>query len=163
MGVLNVTPDSFSDGGTHFSSAAHPAPAIEHALRLLEAGAEIVNDVSAGRWDPAMPAAMAELKCGVVLMHMRGQPAEWRQLPPISGDDLLALVARELRAWSDCAMSAGVMREQIVLDPGFGFGKNFEENYPLLARLGELGALGFPLLAGTSRKGFIGRTLAHAG
>ena len=119
--------------------------------------------VSAGRWDPAMPAAMAELKCGVVLMHMRGTPAEWRKLPLIGGDELRALVSRELQAWSANAVGAGVSHERIVLDPGFGFGKNFEENYPLLARLGELGKLGFPLLAGPSRKGFIGRTLAHQG
>ena len=228
MGVLNVTPDSFSDGGEHFSSsAAHPQRAIQDGLRLLhegadildiggestrpgaqtgargvseqeelqrvlpvlegvlkqrrdavlsidtykaavaraavEAGAEIVNDVSAGRWDPLMLATLAKLECGVVLMHMRGTPAEWRKLPLIGGDELLALVSRELQTWTAAAVGAGVSRERVVLDPGFGFGKNFEENYPLLARLGELGKLGFPLLAGTSRKGFIGRTLAHQG
>ena len=89
--------------------------------------------------------------------------AQRRKLPLIGGDELLALVSRELQAWSAAAVGAGISRERIVLDPGFGFGKNFEENYPLLARLGELSKLGFPLLAGTSRKGFIGRTLAHQG
>jgi dihydropteroate synthase len=96
-------------------------------------------------------------------MHMRGRPEKWRSLPPIGGDELLALVKCELGEWSTAAMQAGVERDRIVLDPGFGFGKNFEENYPLLARFGELHALGFPLLAGTSRKGFIGRALARDG
>lgn len=223
MGVVNVTPDSFSDTGRHFT----PEDAIEHALRLLDegadildiggestrpgakvgegglsaaeelrrvmplietvhkqrpaalisidtykaavaracvqAGAEIVNDVSAGRWDFAMPQALAEMQCGVVLMHSRGRPEEWPTLPRLSGDAMLELVGRELNEWSATIVKAGVHCENIVLDPGFGFGKRFEENYPLLARLDELHALGFPLLVGTSRKSFIGRTLAHDG
>ena len=226
MGVLNVTPDSFSDGGRFFE----PAAAVQHALGMLdagadlidiggestrpgsqaapeaeaaaglpeeeelrrvmpvvealrrerpqailsidtykaavaraavEAGAEIVNDVSALRWDPAMAAAVAELGCGVVLMHMRGHPAEWRKLPPL--EDGIALVSRELRQWAETAMAAGIARQRMVLDPGFGFGKNFSENYPLLARFEEFHRLGFPLLAGPSRKSFIGRTLARDG
>ncbi|HTC93716.1 MAG TPA: dihydropteroate synthase [Terriglobales bacterium] len=223
MGVVNVTPDSFSDTGRHFS----PEHAIGHALRLLyegadildiggestrpgakvgeagvsaaeeldrvlpvieairkqsrsalisidtykaevaracvQAGAEIVNDVSAARWDSAMLRALAELQCGVVLMHSRGRPEDWRTLPRLSGDTMLELVGRELNEWSTALVNAGVECERIVLDPGFGFGKNFEENYPLLARLGQLHALGFPLLTGTSRKSFIGRTLADHG
>jgi dihydropteroate synthase len=221
MGVLNVTPDSFSDGGRYFEAQR----AVEHGVRLLDegaqildiggestrpgarvgesgvsrqeelrrvlpvirelrkkrpdalisidtykaevaraavaAGAEIVNDVSAARWDPAMARTMAELQCGVALMHMRGKPEEWRTLPRTSGDELLALVERDLRQWSEAAMAAGVARERIAIDPGFGFGKNFEENYPLLERLGELHKLGFPILAGTSRKSFVGRLMAH--
>ena len=94
-------------------------------------------------------------------MHMRGRPEEWRRLPPI-GDPVL-LVKRELRQWAEAAVLAGVKRDRIAVDPGFGFGKKYEENYPLLARLEELQTLGFPLLAGTSRKSFIGRTLARNG
>jgi dihydropteroate synthase len=223
MGVLNVTPDSFYDGGRYFSTEA----AVKQALRLLDegadildiggestrpgahtgeagvpepeelrrvlpvlegikagrpealisidtyksriaraavaAGAEIVNDVSACRWDPQMASTIAELGAGAVLMHMRGLPDEWRTLPRLEGDELLALVSRDLEQWSKSALKAGVRRESIVLDPGFGFGKNFEENYPLLARFDELHRLGFPLLAGTSRKSFVGRALRHDG
>jgi dihydropteroate synthase len=127
----------------------------------VSAGAEIVNDVSGMRWDPQMAKTVAEMKCGVVLMHMRGRPEEWRTLPPAG--DITPVVKRELKDWAEKAVLAGVRRERIVLDPGFGFGKNFEENYPLLTRFTELHAMGFPLLAGTSRKSFIGRMLAHHG
>ena len=108
-----------------------------------------------------MPAAVAGLECGVILMHMRGRPQDWRKLPPLS--DAVGLVSRELQQWSQAAMDAGIARGRIVLDVGFGFGKTFEENYPLLAHFEELHKLGFPLLAGTSRKSFIGRTLARDG
>lgn len=131
------------------------------ARAAVAAGAEIVNDVSGFRWDPQMPKAVSDLKCGAVLMHMRGRPEEWRTLPPPG--DIVLLVKRELKEWAEKAILAGVRRERIVLDPGFGFGKNFEENYPLLARFTDLQAAGFPLLAGTSRKSFIGRTLAVDG
>ena len=94
-------------------------------------------------------------------MHMRGRPEEWRKLSPLP--DTTDLMKRELREWSDAAMAAGIVRERIVVDPGFGFGKNFDENYPLLSRLNELEELGFPVLAGTSRKSFIGRTLESVG
>jgi dihydropteroate synthase len=131
------------------------------ARAAVGAGAEIVNDVSGFRWDAAMAKTLAELKCGAVLMHMRGRPEEWRTLPPPG--DIVLLVKRELKEWAERAVLAGVRRERIVLDPGFGFGKSFDENYPLLGRFGELQAAGFPLLAGTSRKSFIGRTLATNG
>jgi dihydropteroate synthase len=108
-----------------------------------------------------MSRTIAEIKCGVVLMHMRGRPEEWRTLPP-SGDIVL-LVKRELREWVEAAVLAGVRRERIALDPGFGFGKNFEQNYPLLARFQDFQSLGFPLVAGTSRKSFLGRALAKDG
>jgi dihydropteroate synthase len=218
MGIVNVTPDSFSDGGVYLDSEK----ATEHAIGLLNegadiidiggestrpgakaavsaeeelrrvlpvittikkqrpdavisidtykasvaraaaaAGAEIVNDVSALRWDPQMAATIAEIKCGAVLMHMRGRPEEWRTLPPPV--DIFLLVKRELREWVEAAVVAGVRRERIALDPGFGFGKNFDQNYPLLARFQDLQSLGFPLLAGTSRKSFLGRTLARDG
>ncbi|MGO9087013.1 MAG: dihydropteroate synthase [Terriglobales bacterium] len=131
------------------------------ARAAVSAGAEIVNDVSGFRWDAQMAKTVAGLKCGAVLMHMRGRPEEWRTLPPPG--DIVLLVKRELKEWAEKAVLAGVRRERIVLDPGFGFGKNFDENYPLLARFSELQAAGFPLLAGTSRKSFIGRTLAKNG
>jgi dihydropteroate synthase len=127
----------------------------------VQAGAEIVNDVSGLRWDPQIRKTLAELKCGVVLMHMRGRPEEWRTLPPVS--DIVTLVKRELREGVSAAMTGGIKRERIVLDPGFGFGKNFEENYPLLKRLDELHALHHPLLVGVSRKSFIGRAVARNG
>ena len=131
------------------------------ARAAVGAGAAIVNDVSGFRWDPQMAKTVAELKCGAVLMHMRGRPEEWRTLPPPG--DIVLLVKRELKDWAEKAVLAGVRRERIVLDPGFGFGKSFDENYPLLGRFSELQAAGFPLLAGTSRKSFIGRTLAKGG
>jgi dihydropteroate synthase len=126
------------------------------ARAAVSAGAEIVNDVSGLRWDPQMAKTVADLKCGTVLMHMRGRPEEWRKLPPPG--DIVLLVKRELKDWAERAVLAGVRRERIVLDPGFGFGKSFEENYPLIARFEELQTAGFPLLAGTSRKSFIGKT-----
>jgi dihydropteroate synthase len=127
----------------------------------VDAGAEIVNDVSGFRWDPLMAKTVADLKCGAVLMHIRGRPEEWRTLPPPG--DVVLLVKRELKDWAEKAILAGVRRERIVLDPGFGFGKRLDENYPLLNRFSDLQAAGFPLLAGTSRKSFIGHTLAEDG
>jgi dihydropteroate synthase len=221
MGILNVTPDSFSDGGKFFSreqAVAHalemldegadmldvggestrpgapvaesgiPAteelrrvmPVIEDILRqrpgavlsvdtykaevarsAIAAGCEIVNDVSALRWDEQMAATVEELNCGVILMHTRGRPQEWRDLPPSA--DIVAEVKAELREYAQNAAERGIAREHIVLDVGFGFGKKFGQNYPLLAGLGQLQELGYPLLAGTSRKSFIGRTLAQDG
>ena len=237
MGVVNVTPDSFSDGGLY----CDPDRAVEYALQLLndgadiidiggestrpgsrvmagdeaakgnspveqaarpavseeeelqrvipvirslkqkrpnavisvdtykatvargavEAGAEIVNDVSGFRWDRQMVKTLAVLKCGAVLMHMRGRPEEWRALPRVQ--DVVMLVKRELRDWVDVALMAGVKRERLALDPGFGFGKSFQENYPLLKRFEEFHDLRYPLLAGVSRKSFIGRALAKDG
>jgi dihydropteroate synthase len=131
------------------------------ARAAIEEGAEVVNDISGFRWDPKMAKTLAELKVGAVLMHTRGRPEEWRALPPI-GDPVL-LVKRDLRQWAEAATLAGIKRDCLVLDPGFGFGKRFEENYPLLAHFTELQQMGFPLLAGVSRKSFIGRALASDG
>jgi dihydropteroate synthase len=131
------------------------------ARAAVKAGAEIVNDVSGFLWDPQMRKTLAELKCGAVLMHMRGRPQEWRSLPP--APDIVTLVKRELRERADAAVIAGMKRERIVADPGFGFGKNHEENYPLLKRFEEFHQLRFPLLAGVSRKSFLGRALARNG
>jgi dihydropteroate synthase len=94
-------------------------------------------------------------------MHMRGRPEGWRNLPPL--EDPVALVKKELGEIADSAMAGGIARDHIVLDPGFGFGKNYDENYPLLAHFDELHDLGFPLLSGTSRKSFIGKTVSSDG
>ena len=224
MGIVNVTPDSFSDGGQFFDRA----DAVQHALRLLdegadiidiggestrpgsvvqgasgtdrkpsvtaeeeflrvipviselkrlrpdaiisvdtyksavgraavENGAEIVNDVSGFQWDPDMADTCADLTCGVVLMHMRGLPETWRNLPRL--EDPVTLVKHELGLAAQQAANAGIARERIVLDPGFGFGKVLDENYPLLAQFDDFASLGFPLLAGTSRKSFVGRAM----
>jgi dihydropteroate synthase len=217
MGVLNVTPDSFSDGNLFLSPEAATArafamldegadmldiggestrpgkyatvtaeeeqrrvlPVIEAILKArsetlisidtykastaklaVEAGAEIVNDISAFTWDEAMATACADLECGVVLMHTRGRSAEWRNLPPLADEEVTPLVRRDLAASLQLALDAGVKRSRIMLDPGYGFGKSFEENYPLLAHQDELASLGQPLLVGVSRKSFLGRTLA---
>jgi dihydropteroate synthase len=124
-----------------------------------------VNDVSGFNWDAEMAQVCAEAGCGVVLMHTRGRPEEWRAQPRLGADELLATVLEGLVASLTLAAEAGIPKEAIVLDPGYGFGKSFEENYALLARQEELLALGRPLLAGVSRKSFLGRTLAalHGG
>jgi len=145
-------PDAILSVDTYKASVARAA---------VEAGAEVVNDVSGFLWDPKMAKTLAELKVGAVLMHARGRPEEWSSLPPI-GDPVL-VVKRELRQRAESATLSGIKRDHLVLDPGFGFGKRFEENYPLLAHFAELQQLGFPLLAGTSRKSFLGRTLARDG
>src|SRR5262249_22718153 len=145
-------PEAIISVDTYKSSVARAA---------VEAGAEVVNDISGFRWDPKMAKTLAELQVGAVLMHTRGRPDEWRSLPGI-GDPVL-LVKRELRQWAETATLAKIKRDRLALDPGFGFGKRFEENYPLLARFSELQQIGYPLVAGTSRKSFIGRTLAREG
>ena len=149
-GVAKARPDAIISIDTYKSGVAR---------RAIAAGAEIVNDVSALQWDTAMAKACAELRCGVVLMHTRGKPTEWRKLP--AEPEIAALVAHDLANRAQIALDSGVKRSQIVLDPGFGFGKNFDENYQLLANLRKLLRLGFPILAGTSRKSFIGRTVGR--
>lgn len=221
MGILNVTPDSFSDGGKFLArdhAVAHalkmlddgavlldiggestrpgtpvaesgiPAaeelrrilPVIEDVLRerpsailsvdtykaevaraAVNAGCEIVNDVSAMRWADQMAATVKDLDCGLILMHTRGRPQEWRNLEPSA--DIVAEVKNDLRDYAGAALAQGIAKEHIMLDVGIGFGKKFEQNYPLLAGLDQLQDLGFPLLVGTSRKSFIGRTLAVDG
>ena len=222
MGVVNITPDSFSDGGAFLApedAAAHalqcleegadlvdlgaestrpgsnaggntPAvsadeeqarllPVVEGILKAqplavlsvdtykaataraaLAAGVEIVNDVSGFTWDPALPAVCADAGCGVILLHTRGRPEEWRTQPQLHADMLLGLVSDNLRASLATAVNAGISAEAVVLDPGYGFGKRFGENFSLLARQGELLDLGRPLLAGLSRKSFLGHALA---
>lgn len=212
MGVVNVTPDSFSDGGLWFE----PEDAVEHGLRLLAEGADIldvggestrpgarrvpvaeemarvlpvverlvaegavvsvdttravvaeaavargahiVNDVSGGLADPAMHATVARLGVVYVAMHWRGPSDVMDSLAEY--DDVVADVRRELAERVEQLRAAGVREEQIVLDPGLGFAKPGADNWPLLARLGELVADGFPVLVGASRKRFLGHLLA---
>ena len=149
--VVKARPDATISIDTYKSPMAQTA---------IEAGAEIVNDVSGSTWDADMASVCAELGCGVVLMHTRGRSAEWRNLPALSADEVLPMVKHELAGRLQSAVDAGVERSRIVLDPGYGFGKSFDENYPILARQNELSSLGRPLLAGVSRKSFLGRTLA---
>jgi dihydropteroate synthase len=208
MGVVNVTPDSFSDGGLFLDAKA----AIEHGCELaargaeildvggestrpgaeevsveeerarvepvvaglagtttvsvdtskstvaeaaLDAGASIVNDVTALRGDPAIGGLCAERGAGLVLMHMRGDPRTMQVEPRYDDvvDDVKAFLAERLGA----ALAAGVAEERIWLDPGIGFGKTVDHNLELLRRLDELQALGRPLVVGTSRKSFIGK------
>jgi dihydropteroate synthase len=147
-GVLKARPDAVVSIDTYKSGVAR---------RAVGSGAEIVNDVSAFQWDTAMAETCAELGCGVVMMHTRGQPSEWHHLP--IEPDIVARVIHDLANWVLIARNSGIERRRIVLDPGFGFGKSFEENYPLLANFERLRSMGFPLLAGTSRKSFVGRTV----
>jgi dihydropteroate synthase len=215
MGVLNVTPDSFSDGGQFDTTAraieraeqmlaagadiidvggestrpgSEPVtfaeelrrvvPVIERIAKLpdavisidttksevaraaLAAGASIVNDVSALRFDFYVADAVARAGAGLVLMHSRGTPATMHRLPPVA--DVMEEVVSSLRASIHMAERRGVKRESIVIDPGIGFGKSQSQNLELIARLHELTAAfpDYPLLIGTSRKSFIGRILA---
>ena len=150
-GILRERPDAMVSIDTYKAATARAA---------LKAGAEIINDVSGFTWDAEMVQVCAEAGCGVVLMHTRGRPEEWSALPPLGADELLAAVREGLAASLKLAAGAGIPPDAIVLDPGYGFGKRFEENYALLARQQELLALGRPLLVGVSRKMFLGRTLA---
>jgi dihydropteroate synthase len=212
MGVVNVTPDSFSDGGRWYE----PADAVTHGLRLaaqgadlvdvggestrpgaerpsvaeelrrvipvvsalaaegvivsvdtmraevaeraLEAGAALVNDVSGGLADPRMLSLVASARVPVVLMHWRGHSTDMQRRAHYG--DVVRDVVRELGSRVDAAVAAGVDRDRIVVDPGIGFAKTGEHNWTLLHRLGELTALGRPLLVGASRKAFLGRLLA---
>jgi dihydropteroate synthase len=150
--IKKQKPDAVVSIDTYKASVARAA---------LKAGAEIVNDVSGFRWDRLMTKTLADLKCGAIMMHMRGRPEEWRNLPYVA--DIVLLIKRELSDWTQDAVRLGVKRDTLVLDPGVGFGKNFEQNYPLLKRLDELHTLRFPLLVGASRKSFVGRALATDG
>jgi dihydropteroate synthase len=218
MGVLNVTPDSFSDGGQFYTieqalaradelikegadiidiggESTRPrsepvtveeelrriVPVIEQlakraaevaisvdttkaevARAALDAGAEIVNDISALRFDFHIADEVARAGAGLVLMHSRGTPATMHRLPPVP--DVLEEVTRSLRSSIAMAERRGVPARSIVLDPGIGFGKSPAQNVELIARLDELARRlqGFPLLIGTSRKSFIGRLLEDA-
>lgn len=151
-GILRARPEAVISADTYKSSTAKAA---------IEAGAEIVNDVSGFTWDAEMGRVCAEAGCGVVLMHTRGRPDEWRGQEKLAADVLMGSVRAGLAESLRRATDTGVAAESIVLDPGYGFGKKFEENYVLLARQWELLELGRPLLAGVSRKSFLGHTLAE--
>jgi dihydropteroate synthase len=214
MGILNVTPDSFSDGGRFLDPhraaeralemeaegadiidiggestrpGAPQVPAAEELRRIspvieqlagrlscpisvdtwksevargaLAAGAEIINDISGFGFDPAMAPVAAESGAGVVLMHTRGTPD--RMQSQTDYEDLLGDVIAELRCSLDSAISAGVEHERIVIDPGIGFAKDAASNLEILRRLREFSSFGLPLLVGTSRKSFIGKTLGR--
>ncbi|AOR36538.1 dihydropteroate synthase [Streptomyces fodineus] len=212
MGVVNVTPDSFSDGGRSFAPEAAVAhglallaqgadivdvggestrpgatrpPADEElrrvlpvvrelaaagavvsvdtmraevAARALDAGARMVNDVSGGLADPEMLPLMARAKTPYVLMHWRGHSAGMQANAHY--DDVVTDVVDELRLRIDAALQAGIPPGCLIIDPGLGFAKAPEHNWDLLARLGEVRALGRPVLVGASRKSFLGRLLA---
>ena len=214
MGVLNITPDSFSDGGKFFDAgrAIEQALAMERAgadmldlggestrpssggisareelarvlpvlqaLRervkipvsidtqksevaviALNAGAEIINDISGLKSDPRIAEVAARHGVPLILMHMRGEPRTM-QVGPFARD-VMKDVMRGLRESVAIARKTGVAKSQIILDPGIGFGKSYAQNYELLQNLPQLAKLGYPLLVGTSRKGFLGATLAR--
>ena len=208
MGIVNVTPDSFSDGGQHASTTAalrhceqlladgahmldiggestrpgSPAvplneelarvlPVVREAVKLgvplsvdtykpevmravLDAGADIVNDIWALRQGNALQVVASHPRCGVCLMHMHRDP-QTMQVAPMEGD-VLPLVNAFLGERADALRALGVAPERIVLDPGIGFGKTVEQNFSLLARQSELLGAGYPLLAGWSRKSSLG-------
>ena len=208
MGILNITPDSFSDGGVHFdrSKALHAALQMEEdgadlidvggestrpgsepvsveqeidrvvpvimeirqrsrvpisidtrkaavAAAAIEAGADIINDVSALRHDAGMRQLASRAGTPVILMHMRGEPRTMQELARY--DDVVRDVAGELETFRDDAVSAGINADRILVDPGIGFAKTFDHNLELLARCDELSAIA-PVVIGASRKAFIG-------
>jgi len=212
VGVLNATPDSFSDGGRHLDPGraaavavemaeagaamldlgaessrpgAEPVPAAEERRRLLpvlravraavglplsvdttkaevaalalDEGADVVNDVSAGRWDPGMLPLCARRGVPIVLMHMQGTPATMQRDPRYT--DVVTEVREFLAERAAAARAAGVAADAIVVDPGIGFGKTVAHNARLLHRLDLIAALRYPVLVGVSRKGFIGQLL----
>jgi dihydropteroate synthase len=216
MGVLNVTPDSFSDGGEFLD----PQKAVEHALKMqaagadlldiggettkpgseatpvdeelrrvipvlqglravlkvpvsidtrksevaeaaIRSGAQLINDVSGLKHDPRLTEIAARYRVPLILMHMRGEPQTMQNGP--FARDVIKDVTRGWHASIKVARAAGVPKSQIILDPGIGFGKSFAQNYELLQKLPALARLGYPLLVGASRKGFLGATLARDG
>ena len=214
MGVLNVTPDSFSDGGRHSSAPE----AVEHGLEMMDhgadmidvggestrpgaqpvalaeelervlpvveglvgssvpvsidtrtpevaraalaAGAVVVNDVS-GLTNPAMMAPVAEASAGAVIMHMQGSPPTMQDSPEY--DDVVEEVRSFLLQQAEAAEAAGIDRNRIAIDPGIGFGKTFQHNMELLRNLSRFVDTGYPVLLGTSRKGFLGKIVGDSG
>jgi len=128
------------------------APVAEAALK---AGARIINDVSALKYDPAMADVAAKYKAAVILMHMKGTPQTMQRAP--SYKDVIREIISYLKESAILAIEAGVNKEAIIVDPGIGFGKTLEHNLEILRRLKELKALGYPVCIGTSRKSFIGK------
>jgi dihydropteroate synthase len=216
MGVLNVTPDSFSDGGKYDqpelaieralamemagadlldiggestrpgSEAPSASQELDRVLPVLEglrgrlkipisvdtrrsavaelavrAGAEIINDVSGLKNDARIAEIAGKYGVPLILMHMRGEPGTMQRGP--FAQNVMKDVTQGLRQSVAKARKAGVAKSQIILDPGIGFGKSYSQNYELLQKLPQLAALGYPLLVGASRKGFLGATLARDG
>lgn len=214
MGVVNVTPDSFSDGGLYLNpkkAVAHatqllaegadlldiggestrpgsdpvpPGEQIERILPVIEAirsasdaplsvdttraevaeaallaGADMVNDISSFRESPDMPALVARNQGGLILMHMRGTPKTMQA--DTHYEDVVQEVSTFLGERAALALSAGIPKTHIWIDPGIGFGKSAEGNLEILRRLGELDRLGHPVVAGASRKSFIGKILGR--
>ena len=212
MGVLNVTPDSFSDGGKYLDVAAaicHAKHMAEHgadvvdiggessrpgaspasseeelarvlpvieglideisipvsidtcksvvALRALEAGAHIVNDITALQGDAEMAKVVVEMNAGVILMHMRGTPRTMQHSPVY--DDVVSEISSWFQHRIEAAETEGISPDHIVIDPGIGFGKTVDHNLEILRRLDEFRNLNKPVLIGTSRKSFIGKIL----
>jgi dihydropteroate synthase len=212
MGILNITPDSFSDGGVHFNASraidhalrmvedgadiidiggestrpgSAPVPLDEElrrilpvlealarrvsvplsidtyksevALRALEAGASMVNDISGMRFDPEMPSVVSRYQVPVVIMHVKGEPANMQVNPTYEA--LLPEVTDYFRVGIQLAVKSGIPESMIVLDPGIGFGKTFEHNLQIINNLDQFSVLGKPLLIGPSRKAFVGRIL----
>jgi dihydropteroate synthase len=129
------------------------------AERAIEMGAEIINDISALRFDPQIADVAARLEAILILMHMRGEPATMQQTEP--SRDIFAEIERDFRVAIGKAESRGVRRERIILDPGIGFGKTLEQNLALLDQLDRLSEFELPLMTGTSRKSFIGKITAR--
>jgi dihydropteroate synthase len=129
------------------------------ARAAARAGAEIINDVSGLIWDDAMAGSVAQNGCGLVLMHTRGRSCEWQSLPSLESKSVVPIVFAGLCEQLVQAEAAGIRTERIIVDPGFGFGKRGVENFALLAGLGRLRELGRPILAGLSRKGFLGEAV----
>ncbi|WP_420236692.1 dihydropteroate synthase [Telmatobacter bradus] len=150
-GILKERPDAVLSIDTYKASTARAA---------LAAGAAVVNDVSGLFWDPSLGSVAAQAGAGMILTHTRGLPDAWATLPSLAPEAMLLEVHTGLQASLKKAMDAGIAPEAIVLDPGYGFGKRNEENFALLARQDELLQLGFPLLAGLSRKSCLGHALA---
>jgi dihydropteroate synthase len=210
VGVLNITPDSFSDGGQNFSTAsaveraiemesqgadiievggestrpgATPVPieeelarvlpvlqALEGRLRVpisvdtyknevarraLACGASIINDISALRFDEAIADTVAETGAGLILMHMRAEPSTMQQIAP--SENIFEEICGDMEEALQKAVAKGVQHQQMVFDPGIGFGKTFEQNLAILNQLERFAKLNLPIMIGTSRKSFIGR------
>jgi dihydropteroate synthase len=127
----------------------------------LEAGAEIVNDVSGLRYNPELARVVRKHRAGIVLMHLRGTPRTMQQLPPVR--HIVPAIQQGLAASLRRALSAGIRKRQIMLDPGIGFGKTIEQNFEILTKgLPRIARMGYPILVGPSRKSFIRRTLEDA-
>jgi dihydropteroate synthase len=215
VGVINVTPDSFSDGGQN----TDPSKAIERAIEMeaegadlieiggestrpgatpvsleeelarvlpllkalqgrvsvpisvdtyknevarqaIDSGASIINDISALRFDEAIAGTIAETGAGLILMHMRGEPSTMQQIEP--SEDIFAEIHADMNIALQKASRNGVERQQIIFDPGIGFGKTLEQNLALLNHLERFEALDLPIMIGASRKSFIGRITGRA-